>query len=232
MPDSKAFNNLTSRLAERLEGRDNNNHSVRILTLIEKLENGASALDKVREAKNPMDTEAAHSRKVAKAAQRLQAESRRIDGLINEIVTIGYREIDNLMTEQTGLVQGEYSAEIRAAFRTMDEKQRTATLIAALKDGNSEVVAAIGLSPAILSGVTEADQQRYLGAIREMKAPELIVESEDLSEALQTATAARDLAGIMFDANYNHAEQTAIDRAELATAEAEAALTQSIDDRI
>jgi hypothetical protein len=175
MPDAKAFSSLTSRLADRLQGRANNNHSVRILTLIERLENQAGALDKVRAAKNPIHTEAAHSRTVAKAAKRLRAESLRIDGLINEIAILGFKEIGELMTEQTGLVESEYSGEIRAAFRGMDEKQRTATLLAALHEGDSATIAAVSLPPAVLSGVTPKDQERYLGAIREMKAPELIL---------------------------------------------------------
>jgi hypothetical protein len=78
-------------------------------------------------------------------------------------------------------------------------------------------------------GINPKDQERYLAAIREMKAPELITESEDLSEALQTASAARDLARIMFDENYNAAEQAAIDQAELDAAAAETALTASME---
>ena len=107
MPDAKAVSNLTSRLAKRLEGRDNNNHSVRILTLIERLENGAAALDKVRAARNPLDTEAAHSRKIATASKRLQSQAQKIDGLINEISVIGFKEIGELMESATGLKQSE-----------------------------------------------------------------------------------------------------------------------------
>ena len=176
-----------------------------------------------------MDTEAAHSRKVAKAAKGLQTDLARVDRQINEIAVSGFKEIGELMDVQTGLVEGEYSAEIRSAFRGMTERQRSDTLMAALSDSNSEVIAAIGLSPAILSGVTKEHQDRYLDAIRQQKAPELIRESEDLSEALNTATAASRLAGMMFDENYKASEQAAIDRAESDTAEAEAALTASMD---
>lgn len=226
--DSKAFNNLTSRLAERLQGRDNNNHSVRILTLLERLERQAGALDKVRAARNPLDTEAAHARKVAKAAKRLQAESKKIHDQISEISVQGFAEIGQLLEAQTGLVQSEYAGELRATFRSMDDKQRTATLNAALANGDSETIAAIGLSPAILSGVTEEAQTRYLDAIRQMKAPDLIQESEDLNEALQTAGAASELAGILFNENYDSEKQSAIDAAEQAAAEAETALAESM----
>ena len=75
------------------------------------------------------------------------------------------------MTEQTGLIQGEYSAEIRSAFRGMTDKERTNTLNRALANGDSETIAAIGLSPAILSGVTEEAQTRYLDAVRQQRAP-------------------------------------------------------------
>lgn len=99
----------------------------------------------------------------------------------------------------------------------------------ALSNGDSEIIAAVSLRPAVLLGINPKDQERYLAAIREMKAPELITESEDLSEALQTASAARDLARIMFDENYNAAEQAAIDQAELDAAAAETALTASME---
>lgn len=230
MPDAKAFNNLTSRLAARLEGRDNNNHSVRILTLIERMERQAAALEQVRLARNPIDTEAAHARKVAKAAKRLQDEAKKIDGLINEISVLGFKEIGELMTAQTGLEQSDYSAEIRTAFRGMTARQRSDALNAALANVDSEVIAAIGLSPAIFSGVTQQEQERYLDAVRQMKAPELIQESEDLSEALSTATAASKLAAIMFSENYDGERQTAIDAAEQAAAEAETALAESMQD--
>jgi hypothetical protein len=42
------------------------------------------------------------------------------------------------------------------------------------------------------------------------------------------SSAAKELAGIMFSENYNAEEQSAIDQAEQATAEAEAALTANI----
>ena len=231
MLNSQSFASLTGRLADRLNGRANNNHAVRILTLVERLERQAGALDKVRAARNPMDTDAAHRRKVAKAAKRLQAESMKTDEIINDISVLGFKEIAELMESQTGLTEDEYSAEIRAAFRGMTEKQRSDTLVVALKEGDSRTIAAVGLPPAVLSGVLVGDQERYLDAIRQMKAPELILESEDLSEALQTATAARQLAGLMFDESYNPTEQTTIDKAERDTAEAEKALEESILER-
>jgi hypothetical protein len=132
----------------------------------------------------------------------------------------------------TGLVQGDYSAEIRASFRGMTEKQRSDTILTAMSEGNSEVIAAVSLSPAILSGLDPNVQERSVEAIRQMKCPELIEESDDLSEALQTASAAKELAGIMFSENYDHAEQTAIDQAELDAASAESELTESIRESV
>jgi len=229
MSHSQAITTLTGRLADRINEREQSKHAVKMLAQIERLESQAIAFEKVRAARNPVDTTAAHSRKVAMAATRLRAESEKIRDKINEIMTNGMREVEQEIATQAGMIEGEYSGEIRAAFRGMTEKERADTLLSALREGNSEIIAAIGLAPAILSGVKPEEQQRTVEAIRKMKAPALIQESEDISEAFETAQAVFQVADTMFNDNYNYAEQAAIDRAERETAEAEAALTQSIE---
>jgi hypothetical protein len=227
MPNSNAFNKLNERLAERLDSRQNSRHAKKILGLLERLANQSEAVEKVRAARNPLDTEAAHSRKVAKAAKRLEAEAHRIDEEINEITVAGYKEISEAIDTRAGLVEGKHAGEIRAALRGLNEKQRNDTMLAAMKEGNSDVIGAVGLAPAILSGLTQERQAHYIDTIRQHRAPELILESEDLAEAFSTAEAARQAAAKMFAANYDSDEQLAIDRAELASSEAEAVLAES-----
>jgi hypothetical protein len=116
---TQAFRNLTTRLAERINSRPDNNYSVQILTLIERLERLAGGLEKLRDNKNPTDTPEAHSRKVANMAKKLQGENTRINAQINEIIVTGTRELYQLIDEQSGLVESDYGPEIRAAFRSM-----------------------------------------------------------------------------------------------------------------
>jgi hypothetical protein len=229
MSHSQAVSNLTERLAERLDGRDNSNHACKLLNLVEKMDRQVTALDNVRSARNPLDTDATHSRRVAKAAQKLYAASQMIYGQINDVSSQGFGEVEKLINEQSGLVQGDYSAEIRAAFRGMTDKERTATLKTALDEGNSEVVAAVCLSPSILSGVKKEVQARYVDNLRQQKAPELIQEYEDIVEAFHVAGVVLTTAQKMYDESYNLAEQGAIDKAESEASVAELMLQTSIE---
>jgi hypothetical protein len=110
----------------------------------------------------------------------------------------------------------------------MTDKQKSDTLLTALKEGNSEIIAAVGLAPGILSGISEDEKGRYVQAIREQKCPELLQELEDINESLRTADAAKQLCDRMFDENYSPAEQAKIDQAEQIAREAEAELQQAI----
>jgi hypothetical protein len=230
MLEASSFSNLTERLSGRLDSRPNSRHAKKILSLIEKMEIQAAALDKTRKARNPVETEAAHSRKVAGVARKLQAEATRVREEVSDIYVAGVAELGNAIDFNSELVQTEHSAEIRAAFRNMTGKQRSDTLNAALQEGNSEIIASVGMVPSILSGVTADVQQRYMDVIRQQKAPDLIAQKEDLAEAYDAADAADKLAGIIFAENYDPGKQSAIDKAERDSAEAATELAATMVD--
>jgi hypothetical protein len=228
MIESNSFSNLTERLSSRLNSRKNSRHAKKILASIQKMERQAAALDKIRNAKNPVDTEAGHSRKIAVVAKKLQAETAKAKAEANDFYASGLAEINTAILSRTGLVETGHAAEIRAAFRTMTGKQRSDTLNTALSEGNSEIIAAVSLVPPILSGVTDEAQKRYIMLLQHAKAADLVEERDDLSDAIETAEAAHKLAGIIFDQNYDPQKQAAIDRAERQTREAESELAESM----
>jgi hypothetical protein len=226
---ARAFNHLIQRLRERLDSRPDSHHANRILSHLQKLEGAASALDKVKANRNPMDTESAHKRKVAKAAEKLRDAAARIDAAINDEVVRGTAEISTLIDKAAGLVPGDYDQEIRSALRAMDPQQRHKILQDALEAGDSQTIAATCLCPALLSGV-DAEQQRWtLETLRHRKAGDLMGTLEDLGEAFKTAQSATELTRMTFDENYRADEQANIDKAEAAAVEAETALNAIAD---
>ncbi|CAN0586920.1 unnamed protein product [Ectocarpus sp. 12 AP-2014] len=106
----------------------------------------------------------------------------------------------------------------------MTETERHDALMQAVRDGDGEMIASVCQAPAVLTGVNPDVQVRMLGAIRESKAAAEVKSFNDLSEASETASAAQKTAQMVFAANYDVAQQEAIDRAEQAAKDAEANL--------
>lgn len=224
--DINAFRALSKRLADRLErhGGRVDHPCVKILSMIQHMEQRAAALDKVRLSRHPLDTEAAHVRKVAKAAQKMRNESTEIRSRINIVYSQAAAEIVDAIDKQAGLVEGKYDAEIRAAFLKMSDTKRSETLTKALKEGNSEIIAAVCNAPSILSGVDEVLKANMLDGIRKLKSADLLEDFDELNEALHTASAAGRVTDAMFQDNYDSQKMAEIDKLEAEAEAAQAAL--------
>ena len=224
--DINAFKALSKRLAEKLEkhGGQVDKPSVKILSMIQRMEQKAAALDKVRISRHPMDTEAAHLRKVAKAATNMRNESAEVRARIGAVYSQAAAEIVDAIDKQAGLVEGKYDAEIRTAFRSMTDSERSKTLTKALQEGNSEIIAAVCTGPAVLSGVNEVLRSNMLTSIRKQKSADLLEEFDELNEALNTANAAERITESMFRDNYDSRKMAEIDKQEAAAEAAQAAL--------
>jgi DNA repair exonuclease SbcCD ATPase subunit len=120
-PHGRAIRTLIERLEARIEGTEET-PAHNVAALLTRLERQTAALQKLRASKNPLDTDAAHSRKIATAAQKMRAEASRIQATIKTVVTSGLAELSNAVDKKAGLIPGEHAAEIRAALREMDAK--------------------------------------------------------------------------------------------------------------
>jgi hypothetical protein len=226
MPSPEAFRNLTSRLAERLEKKDPQSAAVKVLAHLERLEKSAQALDTLRQSRNPLNTVEHHARIVGRGARRLQAENQRISRTINDLVGEGYKSLAAQIDQRCNLTHSDYAAEVRAAFRSMSDTERSAALTEALKAGDGPLIAAVCRCPAILSGLSSDRQQHYIQTLQKMKAPDLLEEMDDLGEALSVAEACSQCANVMFNKNYDSEQQSRIDDAERKAAEAEKQLQE------
>lgn len=132
------------------------------------------------------------------------------------------------MDERCNLKPSEFSAEIRSAFRGMDDKAKISALNAALASGDGETIASLCRCPSLLSGIDQEQQERYIRNLQEAKCPDLLEAMADLDESISVAEAVSRTAQMMFDASYNHQQQREIDAAEAAAQQAEAALQETL----
>jgi len=136
------------------------------------------------------------------------------------------------IAQRCNLVPSEYAGELRVAFRSMSDKERNAALNQALQNNDGQLIASVCQAPGILSGLSDDVQARYVESLQERMAGDLLAEMADLDEALSTAEAARNAGELMVDANFNVAEQTAIDAAEAKAAAAERQLQETLSQKV
>ena len=214
--NERALAAITDDLIKDLGRREGNTDrpAYQMLSLIERVGKNVNAVNKVRENRNPMDTDAAHSRKVAKAAQLMREQTRMIDQTALKLYQLSVERINKEIDQQAGLVEGKFDQEIRTAFRGLSEKQRADTLSEALKNGNSEVIAAVCLGPSVLSGVDDKSRNEFIRDLRKAKAPQLLEDLDEIHNAMSITNVAREIADNLFNDSYDPKKQAEIDRAE------------------
>lgn len=225
---SKAFGEITTRLSKRAEQNPHSNYSQSVLRYIGQIGLQADSFEAVRRNRNPLDTDAAHARKVANAARDLKNEAARVDARISDVYSAGLSELLRDIDKQAGIEETKYSAEIRQALRSMSEQQRAEVMHQAMREGNSEIISAVSLAPSLLTGVNPDLVSTAADHVRRTKAPELMEAWDLLNEVSSTATSVLRMADNIYNGNYNAAEQQRIDVAEQAANAAEQQLKEAV----
>lgn len=157
---------------------------------VRRMANAVEALERLSLNRSPRDTEEAHAVKIAAAAKRLGADFSTTGDRLNNSFREAVTTLDAQIREQAGLIPSQYSSEIRQSFRSMDSQQRGQALQKALGAGDSEIFAAIQDAPEVVTGIQPEFRDRLVESLQRKKAPDLMVEYENVYESFTTALTA------------------------------------------
>ncbi len=202
-------------------------HARLLLTEGHRLERAIGGLNQMRHSKNPTETEAKHFKKVSQGAKRLNMEIEGAQQRINSYQQQGAADIENRISKRLGLKEDNYASEVRSALRGMDDKTKAAKINELINNGDGAAVAAITKAPAVLTGISQDMQNKYLEVFTNRHAPDLVQERDVLMSTIaDTATilgTARRAAGDFTDP----VRMQSIENAEMSAMEAESKFNSS-----
>lgn len=174
-------------------------------------------IEKMARSRNPMDTEAAHAKKVALAAEKMRQSFDRSRERVERLRDSSLASIDADIDAKTRLQPTAQSAEIRAVLRQMDNPARLAALVKAIDAKDTATLAAIADGNQITTGLDDEVRLRLLDTFRMRTAPALYDERKRLmaisdhvpSLFNEAMAAARDATDPAFIAEINELEAKA-----------------------
>lgn len=235
MSNNSKFEAAISTISARLEnaiGPEGNNRSRLVKTKVDGLREAVRALEKSRLNKSPSITKDKHFSDISMLSNQLGA---RVKKLRNELINIQQTNLESIeaeIKERLGLKENSYAAELRSAFRQMNEKQRAELTINFIKDRRSEDLAAILNAPAELSGLTSDGVKRLRTQYEESYAGELLRERDLFVETVASAHVAFNAGDNAALAYTDPARLRQIDEAEQASREAASKFKDSLQDGV
>jgi hypothetical protein len=142
-----------------------------MLAHVGQLGTALDGLERLARARNPVETEAAHLKRVAEAATKLGGRVSALENRLAELNQEGAIQLSEAMERKAGLVPDEFAGEIRAAVRGMSGKERTAVLQQAVDNGEAALVAALTSGHSVLTGFNPEYRDRMRQAFIEKHAP-------------------------------------------------------------
>jgi hypothetical protein len=139
-------------------------------------------IEKMARSRNPLDTEAAHAKKVALAAEKMRQSFDRSRERVERLRDASLAAIDADINAKTRLQSTSQSAEIRAVLRQMDNPARLAALVKAIDSKDSATLAAIADGNQITTGLDDEVRLRLLDTYNMRTAPDLYDERKRLME--------------------------------------------------
>jgi hypothetical protein len=174
-------------------------------------------IEKIARARNPMDTEAAHAKKVAIAADKLRQSLERSRDKVEKLRDSSLAAIDADISVKTRLQPTAQAAEIRAILRQMEKPARLSALTKAIESNDTATLAAIADGNELTTGLDDEIRLRLLDTYKLRTVPDLYNERQRLMEISQhvptmfdtAMTAARDATDPAFIAEINELEEKA-----------------------
>ncbi len=142
-------------------------------------------IEKIARARNPMETEAAHAKKVALAAEKLKQSLERTREKVELLKESNLAAIDADITARTRLQPTAQAAEIRAILRQMKHSDRLATITKAIDSKDSATLAAIAEGNELTTGLDDEIRLRLLDTYKMRAVPDLYEERQRLMEISQ-----------------------------------------------
>ncbi len=151
-----------------------------------RLRDGVNALGTLNSTPNPTETQAAHQKRVAVAAQKFDQSITATRARMQSIVHEGLYEIAKRVDLKVDLHQDGFASEVRASFRQMSDVERVAVLHELAESNRGPELAALIKSPRLLTGLSEETQSRFQNFIIAAHAPDEYHEQEALVESFDS----------------------------------------------
>jgi hypothetical protein len=139
-------------------------------------------IERIAATRNPMETEAAHAKKVAQAAEKVRQSVQRTRDKIEALSASSLAAIEGDITTRTRLQPTAQAAEIRAILRQMKQPDRLAAITKAIDSKDFATLAAIADGNELTTGLDDEARNRMLDSYRMRVAPDLFNERERLLE--------------------------------------------------
>lgn len=179
-------------------------------------------LEKLIVSRNPMDTEAAHMKKVAVAAAKLKfATNKNLSGVLG-VNASAREELTQEIKHKAKLAPTESASEIRSVLRGLSLSERIRVVQEAAAGGDSEVLSAVLCGNTLTTGINDKLRTELVNQHTRRVAPELLEQMNILDEVAEIIPKFFELAESAAD------ESTDPERmAELASLEEKAEQAQS-----
>lgn len=214
--------------AKRLEEKHGSEAARRLRAEINRLYSGAEALDGVAASRSPLDTDAAHIKKVATVARKFDQEVLAVINRAGQIYRESREAVQRRIDEKVNLKPDAFAQEIRATFRTLNRKDKVQLLGQLVKENRGPELAAIVRAPSILSGISDEERANYERAIIGIHAGPEVAELEDMDAALEESFSATRVATSFASSLINPGKVAAIEQGDAAATAAVEAFNQSI----
>jgi len=184
------------------------------------LDEAARALRDLHATRNPTETDGAHTKRVATAAQKFAKEIEAARERAAKVARDGLAGIEAQISTKAKLVPDAYAAEVRAMWRGMTSTEQVRLLSELIEQNRGPEFAAIVKAPRTLTGMPEAQRQHYEAAYVEKHAGPELLDRRGVADALEAANVAAGVAAEIASAYNDPGTLRDIARAEAAAAAA------------
>jgi hypothetical protein len=168
--------------------------SKEIRSEVSRIRNAIASLAAMNGSPNPLETSAAHTRKICAAAEKLSNQIEASRSKIQSFASSGMDGLHNAMVEKAGLRQNLYAAEVRTAFRGLDGTERIQFLNDLLETGDGASLAAVLDAPSTLTGISKDVREKYREVATQRAAPSEYAAFTEILETLDSGLTASSCA--------------------------------------
>src|SRR5258708_7149769 len=223
-PKVRALRAIAERLTAKLPSGEGHAAWHQINAHVVRLADAAEALEILRTTRNPLETEAAHAKRVGIAAERFNKD---VTVTLNHLLKVtgdGHANLDARILKKTQLIPDRiYEAEVRAVYRSKSPTEQMHLLKEFTDQNRGPELAALVKAPSSLTGMSDEHRQRWESAFIAKHASEELVERAALEDAFSDALVSTKTAGELADAYADPVKLAAIVKAEAIAAAAQQA---------
>lgn len=235
MKYSAPIKKIMERELARIEGRKQDGPT-RVIGEIGRLHSAVQSLEAVALNRNPADNDALHMKKTHDAGVRLAKAVQATRQRANEILSAYNGSLSEKLLDRTGLRPPEKlegimrQSELRAAVRSLDEKDRREILREAVKAKDSETLGALFNASPLVTGIDPKFLTEMRTTYEKSVAPEVIGEMNELLEADSALQAVAKTAERVAKDSQDEQAMQAFIRAEQAAEQAKESFTSAMQE--